>query len=140
MRLFTRRNPKSPWSRINKDKALRLMKQGRMMEAGARMLAAAQSNGAWTIYDEIEDLVIPPDLAATLAHNEAAQTHFNNFPPSSKKNILWWIKSARKPETPARPHRQNHRTMAAQNRIAQPPSRAGPGAGRRTWISMLFLG
>ena len=28
MRLFTRRNPKSPWSRINKDKAIRLMKEG----------------------------------------------------------------------------------------------------------------
>ena len=56
MRLFTRRNPKSPWSRINKDKAVRLMRQGRMMESGASIIAAAQSNGAWTIYDEIEDL------------------------------------------------------------------------------------
>ena len=35
-----------------------------MTEAGASVIAAAQSNGAWTMYDEIEDLVIPPDLAA----------------------------------------------------------------------------
>ncbi len=121
MRLFTRRNPKSPWSRINKEKALRLMQEGRMMEPGARMVAAAQSNGAWTVYDEIEALVIPPDLAAALADNETAQTCFDNFPPSSKKNILWWIKSARKPETrTARVAKTAE--LAAQNRMANHPA------------------
>ena len=128
MRLFTRRNPKSPWSRVNKDKAVRLMRQGRMMEAGASIIAAAQSNGAWTIYDEIEDLVIPPDLAAALSHNEAAQSHFDNFPPSSKKNILWWIKSARKPET--RTARISPKRQSWQRRTAWPTTPRG-GTGER---------
>ena len=127
MRLFTRRNPKSPWSRINKDKVARLMQQARMTEAGARMVAEAQSNGAWTIYDEIEDLVIPPDLAATLAANETALANFNNFPPSSKKNILWWIKSARKAETRAA-RVSKTAELAAQNRMANHP--AGRERGR----------
>ena len=120
MRLFTRRNPKSPWSRINKDKAVRLMRTGRMAESGASIVAAAQSNGAWTIYDEIEDLVVPPDLAAALSANETAQTRFENFPPSSKKNILWWIKSARKPETRAARVAKTAE-LAAQNRMANHP-------------------
>jgi len=60
MRLFTRRNPKSPWSRVNKDKATRLMREGRMAEAGASVIAAAQSNGAWTVYDDIEALALKP--------------------------------------------------------------------------------
>lgn len=121
MRLFTRRNPKSPWSRINKEKAARLMQQARMTEAGASMIAAAQSNGAWTMYDEIEDLVIPPDLASALAANQTAQTHFDNFSPSSRKNILWWIKSARKPETRAARIARTAE-LAAGNRMANHPA------------------
>ena len=76
MRLFTPRNPKSPWSRINKDKVARLMREGRLAEAGARTVATAQSNGSWTLYDEIEDLVIPPDLASALADDETAGARF----------------------------------------------------------------
>ena len=33
------------------------MQQARMTEAGTSVIAAAQSNGTWTMYDEIEDLV-----------------------------------------------------------------------------------
>ncbi len=36
MRLFTPRNPKSPWSRINKEKDARLMEGGLMAAAGVR--------------------------------------------------------------------------------------------------------
>ncbi|MCY4414992.1 MAG: YdeI/OmpD-associated family protein [Chloroflexi bacterium] len=131
MRLFTRRNPRSPWSRINKDKAVRLMKQGRMREAGARAIEAAQSNGAWTVYDEIEDLVIPPDLASALADNETARACFDNFPPSSRKNILWWIKSARKPETRAARIAKTAE-LAAQNRMANHPMGRDRGPAERT--------
>lgn len=127
MRLFTRRNPRSPWSRINKDKAVRLMRQARMMESGASIIAAAQSNGSWTVYDEIEDLVVPPDLAAALSHNEAARSHFDNFPPSSKKNILWWIKSARKPETRTARIAKTAE-LAAKNRMANHPTGRDRGA------------
>ena len=128
MRLFTPRNPKSPWSRINKEKVARLMREGLMADAGAGVIAAAQSNGAWTVYDEIEDMVIPRDLAAALACDATAQSHFDNFPASSRKNILWWIKSARKPETRAARIAKTA-ALAAQNRMANhPPGRdRGPG-------------
>jgi uncharacterized protein YdeI (YjbR/CyaY-like superfamily) len=62
MRLFTPRNPKSPWSRINKGKVARLTVDGRMAAASIRMVEAAQANEARTAYNEIEDMVIPEDL------------------------------------------------------------------------------
>ena len=99
MRLFTPRNPKSPWSRINKEKVALLQDQGRLTKAGLRIVETAKMNGSWCVYDEIEDLVIPPDMASALEENQTAKTFFDSFPDSSKKNILWWIKSARKPET-----------------------------------------
>lgn len=128
MRLFTPRNPKSPWSRINKDKVARLMREGRLAEAGARTVAAAQSNGSWTLYDEIEGLVIPPDLASALADDATAGARFAHFPASSKKNILWWIKSARKTETRAARIAKTVE-LAAENRMANHPAGRDAGAG-----------
>ena len=43
--------------------------------------------------------MIPDDLAAALAEDEAAARHFQAFGDASQKNILWWIKSAKRPET-----------------------------------------
>lgn len=95
MRRFTPRNPRSLWPRINKGKAAHLTELGRMAPAGVPLVEAAQASGAWTIYDEIEDLVIPDDRSSALAHDDTARTFFENFPASSQKNILRWIKSAR---------------------------------------------
>ena len=79
MRTFTPRNPKSPWSRINKNKVARLLEQGLMTAAGMRLVKAAKANGSWNVSDEIEDLVIPPDLASALAENDAAEDYFEKF-------------------------------------------------------------
>ena len=129
MRLFTPRNPKSPWSRINKEKVARLLEQGRMAAAGMRLVEGAKADGSWNVYDEIEELVIPPDLASALEENEVAGGHFKNFPDSSKKNILWWIKSARRPET--RDARIAKTVgMAAENRMANHPAGRDKGPTR----------
>ena len=130
MRLFTPRNPRSPWSRINKEKVARLQRQGLMAEAGIRLVEAAKADGSWTIYDEIEDLVIPPDLKAALAENETAAAFFLNFPDSSKKNILWWIKSARKSETRVARVAQAVE-LAAENRMANHPKGRDQGPKHR---------
>ncbi len=130
MRLFTPRNPKSPWSRINKEKVARLLEQGRMAAAGMRLVEGAKADGSWNIYDEIEDLVIPPDLTSALAKNDAAGGCFENFPDSAKKNILWWIKSARRPETrDARIAKTV--ALAAENRMANHPTGRDKGPTRR---------
>ena len=119
-RWFCPRNPTSPWSRINRAKIARLVDEGRLQPAGQALVDAARANGAWTIGDEIEDLVIPDDLAVALQSNPLAEAHFTRFPASAKKNILWWIKSAR--TTPTRTRRVSTTVdRAADNRMANHP-------------------
>jgi uncharacterized protein YdeI (YjbR/CyaY-like superfamily) len=100
--LFSPRSVKSPWSALNKRRVEQLIAQGRMTPAGLAKIEAAKANGMWDAYDAIEALTVPDDLRAALDAVPAAATHFDGFSPSSKKNILWWIESARKPETRAR--------------------------------------
>ena len=131
MRLFTPRNPSSQWSRINKGKIARLTEQGRMAAAGVRMVESAKRNGSWTRADEIEDLVIPPDLASELAKNDTAQACFENFSKSAKKNILWWIKTARKPDTRAARISKTVQ-LAEENRMANHPKGRDKGPRQRS--------
>ncbi len=120
MRWFCPRNPTSPWSRINRAKIARLTEAGRLTPAGQAVVDAAKANGAWTVSDEIEDLVIPADLAEALRSNASAESCFARFSASAKKNILWWIKSAR--TAPTRARRINTTVeRAAENRMANHP-------------------
>ena len=77
-------------------------------------LEAARADGTWSSYDAIEELTVPDDLAAALLENPTAKDYFDAFPPSSKKNILWWIESAKKPETRAKRVEETVR-LAAEN-------------------------
>ncbi len=99
MLLLSPRRPGSPWSRLNKQRIEKLLAADLMMPSGLAAIEQAKQDGSWTVYDEIEDLVIPLDLAEELAENEPSAGHFHAFSNSSKKGILWWIKSAKRPAT-----------------------------------------
>jgi uncharacterized protein YdeI (YjbR/CyaY-like superfamily) len=112
--VFSPRNPKSAWSKINKDRVGKLIEEGSMSEAGLKAIEVAKANGAWTALDAIEQLQLPDDLREALAANETAKDNFEAFPPSSKKIILGWIASAKRPETRAK-RIEEAVTLAAQN-------------------------
>lgn len=114
---FARRNPKSRWSKVNKAKVERLIKQGLMRKAGMEMVEKARQLGTWTLLDDVEELAVPRDLEAKFAENPTAFENWEQFPRSSKRAILEWILSARKPETR---HRRIEETvsLAAMNRRA----------------------
>ncbi len=99
MQLFSPRTPKSPWSKLNKERVARLIQQGLMTAAGRAVIEAAQRDGSWDAYDAIEALQVPEDLASALSANDTARRHFEAFGASSKKQILWWIASAKREET-----------------------------------------
>jgi uncharacterized protein YdeI (YjbR/CyaY-like superfamily) len=99
MQFFSPRKPGSPWSRVNKRRIERLVAEGRMAPSGLALIEAAKRDGSWTAYDAIEDLTIPPDLREALAANPTALQNFEAFSNSNKKQILWWIESAKRPET-----------------------------------------
>lgn len=99
MLLLSPRRPGSPWSRLNKKRIEKLLAMDLIKPPGLAVIERAQQDGSWTIYDEVEDLVIPVDLADALAGNKLAERNFNAFSDSSKKGILWWIRSARNSDT-----------------------------------------
>lgn len=97
--LFSPRKPKSPWSKINKERVSKLTQAGLMTEAGLAKIELAKKDGSWNFYDNIEEIELPPELIQALEQNPKANDYFQAFSPSSKKVILWWIASARRPET-----------------------------------------
>lgn len=99
MLVFTPRKPKSPWSKLNKQRLEGLLARGLVTEAGLEKIEAAKLDGSWSVLDEVEELTIPADLQAAFAANSVANDYFTAFNNSSKKGILWWIESARRPET-----------------------------------------
>lgn len=100
--LFTPRRRGSPWSKLNKERVERLMAAGLMAPAGLARIEEAKRDGTWTVYDGIEQLAMPADLAAALADNPAANATFAAFSPSQSKQLLWHIESAKRPETRAK--------------------------------------
>jgi uncharacterized protein YdeI (YjbR/CyaY-like superfamily) len=101
LQLMTPRQPKSTWTRLNRQRVAALESDGRMTDAGRAAVEIAQANGYWTIYDPVEDLLEPAELAAALDASPAARMAWDAFPPSARKQMLWWVISAAKPETRA---------------------------------------
>jgi uncharacterized protein YdeI (YjbR/CyaY-like superfamily) len=100
--LFSPRKPRSGWSRVNKAKIDRLIANGLMTDAGLAKIDAAKADGSWTKLDEVEDGIVPPDLAAALAENPVAKTNFDGFSRSVRRGILEWLLTAKRPDTRAR--------------------------------------
>lgn len=118
LQLFAPRKPRSTWSMSNKERVARLEREGLLASAGIAAIEVAKANGSWTALDAVERLEEPPELAAALDADAAARENWDGFSPSSRKAILWWITSAKRPETRARRIEQTVR-MAAKGLRAQ---------------------
>ena len=114
---FAPRKPRTGWSRPNKQRVERLLAAGLMAPAGLAKIEAAKQDGSWYALDAVEDLVVPPDLAAALARYDQAEQNFSAFPRSVKRGILEWIANAKQPATRAKRVEETAR-LAAENRRA----------------------
>ena len=99
IQFFSKRKPKSTWSKINKDKVERLQEAGLMTQAGLDCIAVAKTNGSWEILDAIEALTLPEDLETALQAKEEALEYFLSLSKSTRKAVLAWLVLARRPET-----------------------------------------
>lgn len=99
---FSRRNPKSNWSAVNKNKVDGLIAAGLMTDAGLAMVDLAKQTGTWTALDDVSNLVYPSDLQESLQANPIAAAFFDAFPPSTKRGILEWLLNAKTPVTRAK--------------------------------------
>jgi uncharacterized protein YdeI (YjbR/CyaY-like superfamily) len=99
MQYFSRRKPNSTWSKINKEKVAKLIQNNLMTKAGFDSIETAKRNGSWTILDEVEALVVPEDLKDELANYKDSIEYFDSLSKSDKKILLYWVVSAKRPDT-----------------------------------------
>ncbi|MEK6208562.1 MAG: YdeI/OmpD-associated family protein [Chloroflexota bacterium] len=98
--LFTPRKAGSGWSRTNKVRIARLVKEGRMEAAGLAKIAAAKRDGSWTLLDSVEALEVPDDLRRALG--ATGMRTFEALTPGRKKEHLRTLVTAKRPETRAK--------------------------------------
>jgi uncharacterized protein YdeI (YjbR/CyaY-like superfamily) len=99
MQAFTPRKPKSRWSALNKTRVKRVIAAGLMTQAGLDAIAVAKKTGTWTALDHVEALTVPPDFAKALKTTPGAQAAFDALTPGKKKQFLYYLNDAKKPET-----------------------------------------
>lgn len=105
------------WARSYKERVARLTEEGRMHPAGLRAVETAKANGMWDFMNDVDALIVPDDLRVALDANPPAWTHYKRFPDSAKRDILRWIKLAKRPETRAKRIKKSAE-MAAENKRA----------------------
>ncbi len=102
---FTPRQPKSVWSKLNKQRVEKLIGQNLMTEAGLNKIELAKKNGSWNALNNsdshAENNSLPGDLRKALNKNKRALENFLAFAPGYRKRFLFWIDSAKSPETKA---------------------------------------
>jgi uncharacterized protein YdeI (YjbR/CyaY-like superfamily) len=100
---FTRRSDKSVWSKINKEKALALIKTGKMKPEGLQEVERAKSDGRWdAAYDSASKATVPSDFQFALDSNPRAKDFFGTLDSRNRYAILFRIQTVKKAETRAK--------------------------------------
>lgn len=97
--IFSPRKAKSVWSKLNKSYIEKLIAENLMHESGLAKIEIAKQNGSWNSLDDVEDLIIPEDLAQAFEQNQIAFNNYKNFSRSYRKAYLYWLNQAKRPET-----------------------------------------
>jgi uncharacterized protein YdeI (YjbR/CyaY-like superfamily) len=96
---YSPRRRHSIWSDSNKRRVERLIAEGRMAAAGLQKVAEAKENGEWDAATARENVdAVPADLAQGL-ERDGLSAAFERWPASRRKSYLYWLSSAKKPET-----------------------------------------
>lgn len=100
---FTPRRARSRWSQINRDKAERLIADGRMRPAGLREVERAKEDGRWdAAYASQSTIEVPDDLQQALDANSAAKEFFETLDSRNRYAVLYRVHDAKRAETRTR--------------------------------------
>ncbi|RPG80371.1 MAG: hypothetical protein CBC74_006440 [Crocinitomicaceae bacterium TMED114] len=80
------------WARTYKERAQRLIDDGRMAPPGQAAIDRSKKEGLWNFMDDVDNLVVPDDLLAALKPHAAAFAFFMAINDSSKRFVLRWLK------------------------------------------------
>ena len=111
---FTPRRARSPWSKINREKAERLTGEGLMARAGLEQVRRAKEDGRWErAYAPQSAAKVPADLQRELDASPAVAAAFAGLSSQNRYAILYRLEQARRPETRARRLAEYVRMLAA---------------------------
>ena len=97
---FTPRKARSNWSAINIQRAQELIEEGRMTPAGlAAFEARTDDRSAIYSYEQRRKAKLDPEQERRFRANAAAWEWFSARPPSYRSAAVYWVTSAKKPET-----------------------------------------
>jgi uncharacterized protein YdeI (YjbR/CyaY-like superfamily) len=99
---FTPRKPASVWSESNVARVERLIAEGRMTPAGMALVDEAKRRGTWDHAASGRFDITPPDLRAALEDAPAAAARWEDWPATSRRQYIYWVLEAKRPETRAR--------------------------------------
>ena len=100
---FTSRRRGSIWSKINREKAERLIGEGRMQTPGLAEVDRAKQDGRWdAAYDSPGSATVPKDFQAALKSSPRASAFFCTLNSRNRFAILFRIQTAKKPATRVR--------------------------------------
>ena len=120
---FCPRRKSSLWSKINCEKATKLIADGKMRPSGLREIERAKADGRWdAAYDSPSRAKVPDELAAALAGNARAARSFSTIDATNRYAILWRVQTAKRPETRARRVAELV-AMLARGELLHPPRR-----------------
>lgn len=87
------------WAKSYKERAAKLIEQGKMEAAGYQSIEAAKASGLWDFMDDVDQLLVPADLHAELQKYPGAADFFDAINDSSKRFVLRWLKLAKTDKT-----------------------------------------
>ena len=99
---YSRRRPRSPWSKLNVERAEALIAAGRMRPAGLAEVVAAKKDGRWAAaYESQRTAKLPPVFAAALRRNERARAAFERLDRTGQYTVILPILKAVSPSARA---------------------------------------
>lgn len=102
-RKFTPRRKNSQWSSLNRRRAEKMIKAGRMTRFGSAQVKAAKKSGIWKRDPTpVINLDPPRELSEALAQHQKAKSFFEKLAPTYRKQFIGWIVTAKRPEIRAR--------------------------------------
>ncbi|MEM1104756.1 MAG: YdeI/OmpD-associated family protein [Pseudomonadota bacterium] len=101
MQLISRRQVQY-WAKSYKDRAAKLIGEGRMAAPGFKSIEEGKASGLWSFMDDVDALIYPQDLEDAFKDNSVARKNFAGFAPSAQRFTLRWIKLAKSEQTRAK--------------------------------------
>lgn len=97
---YTPRKPKSIWSKVNKERAKRMIDESKMTDAGLVKIKEAKKTGWWNkAYSFEVENTMSGEMKEVLMSDKEAWMNFQNFGKSYQNTYIFYVNYAKREET-----------------------------------------